>query len=96
MTGNRFGQNNLAGDPDTGVTTTTGVMLLSVAVPTSIVVAGNRIAHNVNGVAFNSNITAVGHNRFVGVTNHDLPLHPPGPVRTILSKPQDLRPHQAG
>ena len=36
VVGNRIGQNNLAGDPDTGVTTTTGVMLLSVAVPTSI------------------------------------------------------------
>jgi Right handed beta helix region len=67
---NRFGQNNLAGDPDTGVMTTTGVMLLSVAVPTKIVVAGNKISHNVNGVAFNSNITPVGHNRFANVTNH--------------------------
>ncbi len=67
---NRFGQNNLAGDPDTGVMPTTGVMLLSVAVPTKIVVAGNKISHNVNGVAFNSNITHVGHNRFANVTNH--------------------------
>jgi len=45
-------------------------MLLSVAVPTSIVVAGNKISHNVNGVAFNSNITVVGHNRFAHVTHH--------------------------
>ena len=67
--GNRFGRNNLAGDPDTGVTPTTGVMLLSVAVPTSVVVTGNTISGNVNGVALNSNITVVGHNRFSNVTN---------------------------
>jgi hypothetical protein len=79
VAGNQFGQNNLAGDPDTGVTTTTGVMLLSVAVPTSIVVAGNKIAHNVNGVAFNSNITVVGHNRFANVTHRYLRYTPPAP-----------------
>ena len=76
---NRFGQNNRAGDPDTGVTTTTGVMLLSVAVPTSIVVAGNKISHNVNGVALNSNITVVGHNRFAHVTHRYLRYTPPAP-----------------
>lgn len=70
VTGNRFGQNNLAGDPDTGVMSTTAVMLLSVAVPTKIVVAGNKISNNVNGVAFNSNITHIGHNRFANVTNN--------------------------
>jgi len=69
VVGNQFGQNNLAGDPDTGVTTTTGVMLLSVAVPTSIVVAGNTIAHNTNGIAYNSEITVTGHNFFANVTN---------------------------
>ena len=77
VAGNRFGQNNLAGDPDTGVTTTTGVMLLSVAVPTSIVVADNKISHNVNGVAFTSNITVVGHNRFVNMTHRYLLYTPP-------------------
>lgn len=66
---NRIGPNNLAGDPDTGVTPTTGVMLLSAFVPTSIVITGNEISGNVNGVAFNSNITVTGHNRFVHVTN---------------------------
>ena len=79
MAGNRIGQNNLAGDPDTGVMSTTGIMLLSVAVPTSIVVAGNRISHNVNGVAFNSNITVVGHNRFSHVTHPYLRYTPPAP-----------------
>lgn len=79
VAGNQIGQNNLAGDPDTGVTTTTGVMLLSVAVPTSIVVAGNKISHNVNGVAFNSNITHVGHNRFTNVTNRYFSYTPPAP-----------------
>jgi hypothetical protein len=69
---NRFGPNNLAGDPDTGVKTPTGVMLLSVAVPTKIVVAGNTISDNVNGVASNSNITVIGHNKFVNVTTHYL------------------------
>jgi hypothetical protein len=77
VVGNRFGRNNLAGDPDTGVTTTTGVMLLSVAVPTSIVVAGNTISGNTNGVAFNSDITAVGHNQFVKVAHHRFRYTPP-------------------
>jgi hypothetical protein len=79
VAGNRFGPNNLAGDPDTGVKPSTGVMLLSVAVPTSIVVAGNKIAHNVNGVAFNSNITVVGHNSFAHVTHRYLRYTPPAP-----------------
>ena len=79
VVGNHFGPNNLAGDPDTGVTTTTGVMLLSVAVPTSIVVAGNIISGDVNGVAFNNNITVTGHNRFAHVTHHYLPYTPPAP-----------------
>ena len=77
VAGNRFGQNNLAGDPDTGVMTTTGIMLLSVAVPTSIVVAGNTISNNANGVAFNSNITHVGQNRFANVTSHYFLYTPP-------------------
>jgi Right handed beta helix region len=75
--GNRFGQNNLAGDPDTGVKPTTGVILLSSAVPTSIVVTNNTISGNANGVALNSNITAVGHNRFANVTNDYLHYTPP-------------------
>ena len=81
VAGNRFGQNNLAGDPDTGVMTTTGVMLLSVAVPTSIVVAGNKISDNVNGVASNTNVTVVGHNHFVERDQPLLHLHRPRPVR---------------
>jgi hypothetical protein len=74
---NKFGQNNLAGDPDTGVMPTTGVMLLSVAVPTKIVVAGNTISDNVNGVASNSNITVIGHNKFANVTIPYLHYTPP-------------------
>jgi hypothetical protein len=77
VAGNRFGQNNLAGDADTGVTPTTGVMLLSVAVPTSIVVTGNTISGDVNGVALNSNITVVGHNGFSNVTNAYFHYTPP-------------------
>jgi Right handed beta helix region len=77
VVGNRFGPNNLAGDPDTGVTSSTGVMLLSVAVPTKIVVAGNKIFNNVNGIAFNSLITVVGHNKFVNVTNRHFLYTPP-------------------
>jgi hypothetical protein len=77
VTGNQIGQNNLAGDPDTGVMPTTGVMLLSVAVPTSIVVAGNTISDNVNGVAFNNNVTVVGHNWFANVTNPYFRYTPP-------------------
>ncbi len=67
--GNQFGQNNITGDPDSGVMTTTGVLVLSVAVSTSIVVADNTISGDTNGVAFNSNVTVVGHNRFSDVTN---------------------------
>ena len=77
VTGNRFGHNNLAGDTDTGVMPATGVMLLSVAVPTSIVVSGNTIFDNVNGVAFNDNITVVGHNQFADVTNPSIRYTPP-------------------
>jgi len=77
VTGNWFGRNNLAGDADTGVMPTTGVMLLSVAVPTSIVVSNNVIFDNVNGVAFNSDITVVGHNQFADVTNPSFRYTPP-------------------
>ena len=77
VVGNRFGPNNLAGDPDTGVMASTGVMLLSVAVPTKIVVAGNKISNNVNGVAFNSLIKHVGHNRFANVIHHYFLYTPP-------------------
>jgi hypothetical protein len=77
VTGNRFGPNNLAGDPDTGVMTPTGVMLLSVAVPTTIVVAGNKISSNANGVAFNSLITHMGDNKFANVTDHYFPYNVP-------------------
>jgi hypothetical protein len=78
--GNHFGKDNIDGDPDTGVKPTTGVMLLSVAVPTSIVVTNNTIADNSNGVALNSNITVVGHNRFVNVTNDEFHYTPPAPT----------------
>jgi hypothetical protein len=77
VVGNLIGQNNLAGDPDTGVDTTTGIMLLSVAVPTSIEVAGNRISDDVNGIAYNSDITVAGHNRFANVTNPYFSYTPP-------------------
>ena len=77
VVGNHFGPNNLAGDPDTGVTTPTGVMLLSVAVPTSVVVAGNIISDDVNGIALNNNITVTGHNLFAHVTHHYLPYTAP-------------------
>jgi hypothetical protein len=80
VTGNRFGTNNRAGDPDTGVKATTGVMLLSVAVPVSIKVDDNKISNNVNGIAFNSNVTVVGHNRFVNVTKRLFQYTPPAPA----------------
>jgi hypothetical protein len=80
VTGNLFGKNNLAGDPDTGVKATTGVMLLSVAVPVSVKVNRNTIFNNVNGIAFNSEVTVVGHNRFVNVTNRLFLYTPPPPA----------------
>lgn len=79
VVGNRFGTNNVSGDPDTGVGSTTGIMLLSVAVPTSVVVAGNTVSGDVNGVAYNNNITVVGHNRFIDVENPYLTYTPPVP-----------------
>jgi len=75
--GNRFGPNNLLGDPDTGVTAPTGIMLLSVAVPTSIVIAGNSVSDDTNGIAANTNITVIGHNHFTDVTNPFLTYTPP-------------------
>jgi hypothetical protein len=75
--GNSIGKNNLAGDPDTGVDKTTGIMLLSVAVPTTIDVTGNSISDDVNGIAFNSDITVVGHNSFADVTNPSFKYTPP-------------------
>jgi hypothetical protein len=80
VTGNRIGRNNLAGDPDTGVNATTGVMLLSVAVPVVIKVADNKIFNNVNGIAFNSEVTVVGHNRFANVINRFFRYTPPPPA----------------
>jgi hypothetical protein len=80
VTGNRFGKNNIDGDADTGVKPTTGVMLLSVAVPTSIVVTDNAISGDVNGVALNSNIKVVGHNSFSKVTNTYFHYTPPAPA----------------
>lgn len=80
VAGNRFGKNNLAGDPDTGVKPTTGVMLLSVAVKVSVKVDGNKISNNVNGIAFNSNVKVVGHNKFANVTNRLFLYTPPPPA----------------
>jgi hypothetical protein len=75
---NRFGENNLAGDTDTGVMTTTGIMLLSVAVPTTIVVTRNTIRDDANGVAFNNNVIIVGHtNQFLNVTKEYARYTPP-------------------
>ena len=51
--------------------------MLAYAVPTSIVVSGNTISDNVNGVAFNGDITVVGHNRFADVANRDFRYTPP-------------------
>jgi hypothetical protein len=80
VAGNRFGKNNLAGDPDTGVKPTTGVMLLSIAVKVSIKVDGNQISNNVNGIAFNRNVKVVGHNKFTNVTNRLFLYTPPPPA----------------
>jgi hypothetical protein len=77
VAGNRIGKNNLAGDADTGVKATTGIMLLSVAVPTSIEVTGNTISNDADGIAYNPAITVTGHNRFTQVTNHYISYTPP-------------------
>ena len=57
MTGNRFGPNNLAGDPDTGVMKSTGVMLLSAFVKTTIVVADNKLAATLSSAAAESRVS---------------------------------------
>lgn len=79
-----FGPNNLAGDPDAGVTATTGILFLSVAVNvTGTVVAHNRIFDNVNGIARTSTVPlyGIGNNRFFGVGTPYLvyTAPPPGP-----------------
>ena len=74
---NQFGANNLLGDPDTGVTVPTGIMLLSVAVPTSVVVAGNTVSNDTNGIAYNSLINVIGHNQFSDVGTPSATYTPP-------------------
>jgi hypothetical protein len=76
VSGNKFGTNNLAGDPDTGVTATTGIMLFSAVVPTTIVVTGNSVLSNVNGIAYNNKITLIASNNhpFANVTNQLFPF----------------------
>jgi hypothetical protein len=49
-------------------------------VPVSIKVDGNRISNNVNGIAFNSKVTVVGHNKFANVTNRLFRYIPPAPA----------------
>jgi len=77
VSGNRIGENNLAGDADTGVKATTGIMLLSAAVPVSVEVSANSISDDTNGVAYNSEVTVKGHNQFSQVTSHYATYTPP-------------------
>lgn len=77
---NNFGPNNLLGDPDAGVYGTTGILLLSDAVPTSIYVSGNTVFDDTFGVAYNSNFTLTGHNTFTGVALDYAEYTPPPPA----------------
>jgi hypothetical protein len=76
---NAFGPNDLAGDSDAGVTSSTGILLLSVAVPVNIVVRGNTVFGDAIGVARNSKIHVTGNNRFFGVGTPFFVYTPPAP-----------------
>jgi hypothetical protein len=82
--GNHFGTNNVRGDADAGVKDTAGVVLLSVALPTSVVVTNNTITNDADGIAFNSNVHIVGagHNHFVHVGHDLVKFTPPAPKTT--------------
>jgi hypothetical protein len=81
--GNFFGQNNTAGDTDSGDMATTGIILFSAVVPvTDTVVAGNVIANNTYGVWRTSNVAAAGlrRNLFINVGTNVFTTSPPPPA----------------
>jgi len=66
---NTIGRNNTGGDPDAGVTSTTGVLVFG-AVPVSVTIAHNRIRNNDFGIwlGVSGNVTAtLAHNVFHNV-----------------------------
>jgi nitrous oxidase accessory protein NosD len=67
ITDNWIGTNTTAGDPDAGITQTTGVIVFSAVVPVNgTVIRGNVIAHNHFGIWLSPNVANGGitHNRF--------------------------------
>jgi nitrous oxidase accessory protein NosD len=70
---NWIGRNNTGGDPDAGVTPTTGILVFG-AVPVTVTIAHNRISHNHFGIwlGVHNNVTAkLRNNRFFNV---DVPV----------------------
>jgi nitrous oxidase accessory protein NosD len=67
ITGNWIGTNTKDGDPDAGITQTTGVIVFSAVVPVNgTVIRDNRISHNHFGIWLSPNVATGGiaHNRF--------------------------------
>jgi hypothetical protein len=54
---NDIGRNNLHGDEDAGVTTTTGILVFSAVVPASETVSGNDIHDNQTAIWTSANVT---------------------------------------
>jgi len=54
---NTIGTNNVGGDPDAGVSTTTGVLVFSAVVPVTVTIDGNHIHGNVTPVWTSGNVT---------------------------------------
>ena len=54
---NTIGTNNIGGDPDAGVSTTTGVLVFSAVVPVTVTINDNHIHGNVTPVWTSSNVT---------------------------------------
>jgi parallel beta-helix repeat protein len=54
---NNIGRNNLTGDPDAGITKTTGILIFSAVVPQHEIVSGNNIHDNQIAIFKSSNVT---------------------------------------
>ncbi len=60
ITNNVLGTNDLNGDPDAGVTDTTGILVFSAVVGVDTTISGNTIVSNTIGIWISSNVTPSG------------------------------------
>ena len=60
ITNNVLGTNNLNGDPDAGVTDTTGILVYSAVVGLDTTISGNTIVSDAIGIWISSNVTPSG------------------------------------